>query len=59
VSLADQYRGYADECFGWAQAAKTERAREIFIQMAQTWLTASVRAGVADDVPEPTASSAN
>lgn len=48
VSLADQYRAYADECFGWARTAETDREREIFIQMAQTWLAAAVRAATAD-----------
>lgn len=45
MSTADQYREYADECFGWARTAKTEREREIFLQMARTWLAAAVRAG--------------
>jgi hypothetical protein len=52
VSSAEQYRSYADECFGWARTAKTAREREIFIQMAQTWLTAAVRAGVGDTAPQ-------
>jgi len=45
VSSADEFRAYADECFGWARTAKTDREREIFIQMAQTWLAAALRAG--------------
>jgi hypothetical protein len=49
VSSAEQYRTYADECFGWARTAKTAREREIFIQMAQTWLAAAVRAGAGDN----------
>jgi hypothetical protein len=48
VSTADQYREFAEECFGWAKTAKTERERDIFIQMAQTWLTAAVKAGDVD-----------
>ena len=57
MSLAEQYRAYADECFGWARTAKTEREREIFIQMAQTWLAAAVRAGPAGDMRQPLAPS--
>ncbi|MGA9890960.1 MAG: hypothetical protein WBE48_16205 [Xanthobacteraceae bacterium] len=53
VSLAEQYRSHADECFGWARTAKTAREREIFIQMAQTWLAAAVRAGALDDARQP------
>jgi hypothetical protein len=41
VASAEEYRAYADECFGWARTAKTKREREIFIQMAQTWLAAA------------------
>ena len=53
VSSAEQYRAYADECFGWARTAKTKREREIFIQMAQTWLAAAVRAGAIGDAAQP------
>jgi hypothetical protein len=52
VSLSEQYRAYADECFGWAKTAKSDREREIFIQMAQTWLAAAVRAGASADAPQ-------
>jgi hypothetical protein len=48
VSSADEYRAYADECLGWARTAKSDREREIFIQMGQTWLAAAVRAAAAD-----------
>lgn len=51
MSLTEQYRAYADECFGWARTAKNDREREIFIQMAQTWLAAAVRAGAFTDAP--------
>jgi hypothetical protein len=53
VASAEEYRAYADECFGWARTAKTEREREIFIQMGQTWLAAAVRAGAAGDMQQP------
>jgi hypothetical protein len=44
VSTIEDYRSYADECFGWARTARTERERGIFIQMARTWLEAAARA---------------
>jgi hypothetical protein len=34
VSSAREYREFADECFGWAKTANTERERGIFLQMA-------------------------
>lgn len=38
VTTPKEYREYADECLGWAKTAKSDREREIFLQMAQTWL---------------------
>jgi hypothetical protein len=37
VSLAKEYREYADECMGWAKSAKTDHERDIFLQMAAAW----------------------
>jgi hypothetical protein len=44
VSSPQEYHANAVECFGWARAARTEKARENFIQMARTWLEAAARA---------------
>jgi hypothetical protein len=44
-----EYREYADECLGWAKTAKSDKEREIFLQMAQTWLEGAYRAGKAAD----------
>jgi hypothetical protein len=44
VSSPEDYRAYADECFDWARTARTENEREIFLQMARTWLEAAARA---------------
>jgi hypothetical protein len=41
VTKPKEYREYADECFGWAKTAKSDRERDIFLQMAQTWLEAA------------------
>jgi hypothetical protein len=52
VATSKEYRQYADECFGWAKSAKSDSAREIFLQMAETWLEAAILA-----VNEPNAHS--
>ena len=44
MTTPTEYREYADECFGWAKTAKSDREREIFLQMAETWLEAARRA---------------
>jgi hypothetical protein len=36
VPTSKEYREYADECLGWAKTAKSDREREIFLNMAQT-----------------------
>ena len=41
MSSSQDYRDYADECLGWAKTARSPREREIFLQMAQTWLQAA------------------
>jgi len=38
VAAAHEFYDYADEHFGWAETAKTERERAIFLQMAAAWL---------------------
>jgi hypothetical protein len=37
VSVEEFYKN-ADEHFGWAESAKTQRERAIFLQMAAAWL---------------------
>ena len=34
-------RENAAECFGWAKSAQSVKEREIFLQMASTWLMAA------------------
>jgi hypothetical protein len=46
-------RAYADECFEWARTARSEREREIFLQMARIWLEAAVRAASTSPPTEP------
>ena len=38
MSSARDFYDHADEHFGWAETAKTERERAIFLQMAAAWL---------------------
>ena len=38
MSSAEDFYDYADEHFGWAETAKTERERAIFLQKAAVWL---------------------
>jgi hypothetical protein len=44
----DEYRGYAAGCLGWARTAKSDREREIYIQMANTWFKSAIRASGKD-----------
>jgi hypothetical protein len=39
-----EYLKYADECMGWAKIARTDKERQIFIEMASTWLRAAALA---------------
>ena len=39
---AENYRKCAEECLDWARAANSKTEREIFEQMAVTWLEAAV-----------------
>ena len=49
---AEEYRAYANECFGWARTARSDKEREIFLQMARTWLEAAIRANAKVQSPE-------
>lgn len=48
MSSAKEFREYADECMGWAKTARSDQEREIFLQMARTWMQAAV---LASDAP--------
>jgi hypothetical protein len=48
VVSACQYHENAQECLGWARTAHSEREREIFLQIARTWLEAAERAAKKD-----------
>jgi hypothetical protein len=37
MTTPKEYREYAQECLDWAKTAKSDKEREIFLQMARTW----------------------
>jgi hypothetical protein len=43
VLSAEDFYDYADEHFAWAETARTERERAIFLQMAAAWLEVAQR----------------
>jgi hypothetical protein len=43
MASAQQYLEFRDECLRWAQAARNEAEREIYLQLAKTWHEAGVR----------------
>jgi hypothetical protein len=43
MSSAKEFREFAKECVDWARTAKSEEERNIFLQMAQTWIEAAGR----------------
>jgi hypothetical protein len=42
VASSNEYRANAAECVGWAKSAKSVKERDIFLQMASTWLSAAI-----------------
>jgi hypothetical protein len=55
MESAKQFEEYAAECLGWAKTARTEKERDLFIQMAGTWTQAATiargRDGSAASIP--------
>ena len=35
MSSREEYKKFVDECMGWAKTARTDRERQIFLQMAR------------------------
>jgi hypothetical protein len=44
MESAREFQAFADECLGWAKTAKSERERETFLKMAETWIRAAILA---------------
>jgi hypothetical protein len=56
MSLSHEFYDYADEHFGWAEIARTERERAIFLRTAAAWLEgAQQREGYSPSTKEPAA----
>ena len=43
MASAKQYHQFRDECLRWAQAARNEAERDIYLQLAKTWHNAELR----------------
>jgi hypothetical protein len=43
MSEADQFRQYADEALLWAAQSKTEKEKEALIDLARTWMQATLK----------------
>jgi hypothetical protein len=50
MSSAKEFLEYAMECKEWAKSAKTDHERDIFLQMAKSWMDAALLAGT-EEVP--------
>jgi hypothetical protein len=44
VESVREFQGFADECLGWAKTAKSDRERDIFLKMAESWIRAAILA---------------
>jgi hypothetical protein len=43
MSSPKELREYAEESMDWARSARSEKERDIFLQMARTWNEAAAR----------------
>jgi hypothetical protein len=53
ATSAKEFREYADECMDWARTARSEQERDIFLEMAKTWLEAAIRSEVGQRIGRP------
>jgi hypothetical protein len=44
--LSSEFRENAEECRGWAKTARSDRERQIFLQMAEAWRAAAFRSEI-------------
>jgi hypothetical protein len=52
VISAKEYQEYAAECLEWAKTAKGDHERDLFLEMAKTWMEAALLAKDRD-APSP------
>jgi hypothetical protein len=52
-SSAEEFREFAQECLRWAGETKSERHRQVLLEMARTWIQAALEVerslGLIDD----------
>lgn len=54
MTAGEEYRFYARECRRWAQDARDERQRQLFLDMARTWRQLALsKDGRTDDGDHP------
>jgi hypothetical protein len=57
ASSPKEYREFAQECLRWAAETKSERHRQVLLEMAKTWTQAALEIerswGLIDDVLKP------
>jgi hypothetical protein len=41
MTTTTEYRAMAEECFQWARAATTHKARSAYLEIAKIWVTAA------------------
>jgi hypothetical protein len=55
MSSPKEYREFAQECSHWATETKSERHRQVLLEMAKTWMQAALEVernlGPMDDLP--------
>jgi hypothetical protein len=44
MSLAEEYREFAQECVRWATDAHTDEHRQMLLELAKTWTLAALKA---------------
>jgi hypothetical protein len=45
ASSPKEYREFAQECLRWAAETKSERHRQVLLEMAKTWTQAALEIG--------------
>jgi hypothetical protein len=51
MSKAQEYLQLAADCRAWADKAESDLLRQIFLHMAEDWVTAAKRADASKDTP--------
>jgi hypothetical protein len=51
MATADEYRQFAEKCLRWADVAKTAQEKEVFVDMARTWVRTAATMTSGDVLP--------